>query len=187
MCDTRLNIIHILPSFTMLYAQVLKRPSLLSARSDAELLFVTAQIIDHYMSHTPEKMSISEITQSMAAAALNAVKGSSMSSRGRTLGTVPNPSPTATSSSNPQASGSPASYQDTMGTSSNTPLSFYFNVTPDHQAHEPSVNELESQAANAQLSHDPSFHALDGLTMPTAMDVRFDQSPTGSRLWFPPY
>jgi hypothetical protein len=171
----------------MLYTQTLKRPSLLSARSDAELLFVTAQIIDHYMSHTPEKKSISEITQSMAAAALNAVKGSSMSSRGRTLDTVLNPSPTATSSSNPQASGSPASYQDTTPASSNTPLSFYFNIAPDHQAHEPGANELESQTTNAQLIHDPSFCASDDLTMLTAMDLPFDQSPTGSRLWFPPY
>ena len=189
-CDTRLHITQILPSFTMLYAQVLKRPSLLSARSDAELLFVTAQVIDHYLSDTPEKKTISGITQAMATAALNRVNGPRISPRGgQNLNIVPNP---PSSSRNEQASPiSPASSQGNTQASFDTPLRFYFNVTPDRQIHAPSASDTEAHPANVkqhqQPVHEPPLPAKDNLARPMAMEIPVDQSPTGSRLWLPPY
>jgi hypothetical protein len=188
LCDFRLNITQILPSFTMLYAQILKRPSLLSARSDAELLVITAQVIDHYLCGTPEKKTMSEIIQSMAAAASSAVTSSSTSSRGRTSDNVSNLSPASLSSRNTnQASTSPASLEENTPTSSDTPLSFYFNVAPNHQTHDPSASGLDSRPANVQGDLETSLFAMDAVTMPAAMDLPPNQSPTDPSLWFPPY
>jgi hypothetical protein len=172
----RLYIIQVLPSFTMLYAQILKRPSLLSAKSDTELLVFTAQVIDHYLCTTPEKKAMSEIIQSMAEAASKAVNGSHAYSGGRNLENTSDASPiTPSFGYSHQACTSPASIPENTPPSSDTPLNFYFNVAPDHA--EP-TNHLHPRLQNIQVERESLPLITDGFTLPPALDPG---------LWFPSY
>jgi hypothetical protein len=165
----------------MLYAQVLKRPSLLSAKSDTELLVVTAQVIDHYLCSTPEKKAMSEIIQSMAEAASGAVNGLNACSGGRNPEITSDASPITSSSRCPhQASTSPSSIQETTPTSSDTPLNFYFNVAPDHAQ---PTNHLHPRLANMQVERESIPLITDGFTLPPTSD----QFPIDPNLWFPSY
>jgi len=174
----------------MLYAQILKRPSLLSARSDAELLVVTSQVVDHYMATTTEKRAISDILRSMAASASNLVTNSNPSSLGmESERTSTNPSSNLSSSSAYYNSASPASSQDATASTSDTPLNFYFNIAPESSTQMSNAGSMEQQDNNLQASQhtlfsasaDPAPQAAPQGTLPPS---EFAMDP---RLWYPSY
>jgi hypothetical protein len=145
----------------MLYAQTLKRPSLLSARSDAELLVVTAQAIDHYMAGTPEKRTISDITKDMASTASTIVDNSNLPRELNPEITLDNSPSTLPSRNIFRDSVFPRSTDDHLPTGSDTPLSFYFSISPEHRIRTPDTNPMEQHHRELQTEHQTTFPASD--------------------------
>jgi hypothetical protein len=147
----------------MLYAQILKRTTLLSARSDAELLVFVVKAMDYYMANTPQKSAILVITRHMAATSSRIVNNI-----GQTRESHPEKTPDDFLSSPvlhfrnlSHNSELPLSPSARSPTASDTPLSFYFSISPEHSIQSTEADSTERRDGEPHTEHKTSSSTSD--------------------------
>jgi hypothetical protein len=78
----RITSVQILGPFSFIYSHVMRRPSLLSARSDLELLYSASQHFRRYMADSPRNKNIAALIAAMYNAASNFVNQARMRASG---------------------------------------------------------------------------------------------------------
>jgi hypothetical protein len=131
--ETRLNPIQAIPTFSILYAGVLRRPSLLSARSDTELLLSTSNLFSAFMMDgEPHNIELAHLLREMATNALQLANPSILHHLQPSSLFSPSNSPNISVASTVEAnlgivpSHAPGSKQTYPNT--NTPLGFYLDL-----------------------------------------------------------